>query len=297
MDKKKAREILAALLATTTVAWDESKDVLGILAALHTELNELLVNSGLYSQSTMTQLMSELDAMLLRKSLEMSDWMNKAQNRAWLRGIGSTEKTLSIVELQFVKGMSGYENHAVQQFLTIDRISGVTEEMKAQIRSQVLSGVMLEKTPQQVMAYTTNIIGIRDLRGYRQIGTTGISAKAENIVRTELMTVNNAGAWYSRGQAAQQFPDLEEVWLATGDERTRDTHLDAHGQHKKVDELFIVGDEEARFPCDPNLSPKERCNCRCTVGTYREEWGDISDIYGKLDDKIKEVIQQKRGGT
>jgi hypothetical protein len=28
----------------------------------------------------------------------------------------------------------------------------------------------------------------------------------------------------------------------------------------KIDEKFTVGGEKARYPCDNNLSPKERCN-------------------------------------
>ncbi|MBN1535205.1 MAG: hypothetical protein JW908_00630 [Anaerolineales bacterium] len=296
MDKKKAREILAVLLAATAAAWEESDEILLILAGLHNDIKNLLVNSGLYNQADLSKLMSELDAILLRRSLEMDSFMAAAAVSTWLKGAETVEKSLSLVELTYVKGLSGLEKDMIHQFLTIDRISGLTGEMRSQVESQVLSAIMLEKTPQQAMSYITNIIGIRDQRGYRQIGTTGISAKAERIVRTELLTINNAGAWHSRVQALQQFPDLQQIWIATGDGRTRFDHLAAHGQCIKVGELFLVGGESARFPGDPNLSPRQRCNCRCNVLTYREEWGEISDIVGVLDDKIKEE-RQRRGGV
>jgi len=296
MNKKKAREILSAALASTVAVWDESDEILTILSRLHADIYELLINSGLYNQVDLNRLMSELDAMLLSRSLEINRFMAAAAISTWLRGVDVTEKSLSVMELGFIKGLSGLEKDMVNQFLTIDRISGVTAEMRAQIKSQVLSSVMLEKTPQQSMSYITNIIGIRDRRGYRQIGTTGISAKAERIVRTELLTIISAGSWYIYNQAAQQFPDLQEIWIATGDGRTRLDHLAAHGQIKKAGELFVVGGEYARFPGDPSLSPKQRCNCRCRSIPYRSEWGEISDFIGVLDDKIEEE-KRRRGGA
>ena len=296
MDKKKARQLLAMLLGSTKDTWDTSDELLKILSELHGELRKLLIDSGLYTVTETEKLMAELDAIILNNSNEMSEFMKSAQLEAWMRGVDVTQNALSKVELKFVKGLSGLENPMVEKYLTTDRIVGVTEEMRAQVRSQVISGIMQEKTPQQVMSAITNIIGIRDERGYREIGTTGISAKAERIARTELLTINNSGAWYSRQQASKTFPDLLQVWIATSDDRTRFDHLMAHGQIVKIDEPFKVGGEEAYFPGDPNLSPAQRCNCRCTASPYREEWGDISEFTGDLDTKIEDEIDRRKNG-
>ena len=58
---------------------------------------------------------------------------------------------------------------------------------------------------------------------------------------------------------------MEKVWIATNDERTRPTHVEAHGQRAPLDGTFAVGDDELEYPCDPAGSPEEVANCRCRV--------------------------------
>src|SRR3989304_82624 len=150
-------------------------------------------------------------------------------------------------------GLAGGGGRRVPPFPTPSRIVSVTEEMSAAIRGQIVSGVMMESTPFEVMSVITNILGIRDLRGFREIGTTGISAKAEAIMRTELLTVQSAASWTKMADAKNRFPDLEQVWLATYHNRTRWEHIIAHGQRVKEGEPFIMGGGEGRFPRDPSL--------------------------------------------
>jgi hypothetical protein len=284
--KKEIRALLRAVLENTHQSWTEFDKVLNNFATLHDELQRLLTQSGLYSKSQTNRLLAELDYLLLRHAQEIGAFERSAYNRAWLRGRDSAERTIATFELSFAKGLTGLEKDLVNQFLTIERIKGVTDEMRALIRAQVLSGIMMEKTPIDVMASITNIIGIRDLRGYRQIGTTGISAKAERIFRTETMAIQNAGAWQANEDAQKQFPDLTEIWAATGDTRTRDTHLIAHGQVKDDGDYFTVGGYKARFPGDPDLPPAERVNCRCNTLPYREEWGTVDTVLGPLTGQI-----------
>src|SRR3989304_4303891 len=248
--KKEMRALLKAVLENTKATLDEMDAILGNLATLHDELNRLLTQSGLYSQAQINRLLTELDFLLLRHAQEIGALERAAYVRAWMRGRENVERTIATFELTFVKGLTGLENDLVKQFLTIERIKNVTDEMRLLIRGQVLSGIMMEKTPIDVMASITNIIGIRDMRGFREIGATGVSAKAERIFRTETMAIQNAGSWQAKEDARKQLPDLDEVWAATGDARTRDTHLAAHGQRKDEEGYFIVGGYKARFPLD-----------------------------------------------
>jgi HK97 family phage portal protein len=86
--------------------------------------------------------------------------------------------------------------------------------------------------------------------------------RAERIARTEITGLVNA----SHVEAYRQSGVIHEKrWLATFDERTRDTHIDADGQTVPVDGKFSVGMDMLEYPGDPRSSGAEIINCRCTV--------------------------------
>jgi hypothetical protein len=89
------------------------------------------------------------------------------------------------------------------------------------------------------------------------------------IARTETLR----SLHHSQDEAMQQLIDdgrLERdqvirVWDATGDGRTRPTHMEADGQRRKPGEAFIVGGARLRFPGDPAGPARETIQCRCVV--------------------------------
>ena len=86
-------------------------------------------------------------------------------------------------------------------------------------------------------------------------------ARSERIARTETTAAYNAGvqsAYLDEGVGYK-------MWIAIGDARTRDTHIDAHGQCVLADGEFNVGADQLFFPGDPSGSPEEVINCRCTT--------------------------------
>jgi hypothetical protein len=86
------------------------------------------------------------------------------------------------------------------------------------------------------------------------------------VARTETVGAFNAGAVDTfRQLAAVQGLDVRQVWLSTGDDRTRHTHQVADGQMVDLGERFEVGGFSAAYPADPFLPPQERINCRCTL--------------------------------
>jgi hypothetical protein len=286
---------LKKLIQASDLTWDETKLILANFTQLHKELNELVITSGQYRKGELARMLGSLDFLLHTHSEEISALAQAMQVRAWQRGTDAYDDVMKAAEIRFFKGLGGMENEMIRQFVTTDRIKGVTEEMRALIREEIVSGVMMEQTPHQVMAKITNIVGIRNERGYREIGTTGISAKAERIMRTELLTIQNAGAYTNKVETLNQFPDLQDMWLATGDARTRLSHLAAHGQKKPVDGYFTVGGWQCRFPGDPTLPAHERINCRCTSVPYREDWGPVEDLTGPLDELIDAEREQRAG--
>lgn len=86
----------------------------------------------------------------------------------------------------------------------------------------------------------------------------------ENIARTEVLGSLNAG----RDDAYRESGVVEgEEWLATQDDRTRDSHAEADGQTVGIDEQFTLhgasGDVKLDYPGDPQGPPEEICQCRC----------------------------------
>ena len=91
--------------------------------------------------------------------------------------------------------------------------------------------------------------------------------RRENIARTEELGALNHGSqelyesWGAKGHE----------WLATMDNRVRDTHAAANGQVRRINEPFDVGDVQMMCPgakTQPDGSsvpPEEVCNCRCSV--------------------------------
>ena len=90
--------------------------------------------------------------------------------------------------------------------------------------------------------------------------------RATVVARTEAIGALNAGRNDAFQAYAEDEPDeeLEKVWLATSDSRTRKTHQIADGQRVPLDQPFIVGGFPLMFPGDPSGPPQEVIQCRCT---------------------------------
>ncbi len=98
------------------------------------------------------------------------------------------------------------------------------------------------------------------------ISDVGLLSKARGILiaRTEIHSAANAAN--DAAAEAVGLGDLKREWIASIDNRTRDTHIAADGQKKARDKKFTVGASKLRFPGDPQGAPEEIINCRCTLG-------------------------------
>ena len=95
-----------------------------------------------------------------------------------------------------------------------------------------------------------------------EVGIVNRAARATMIARTEMVSASNEG----HIEAYEQSEVVEgKQWLAASDERTRDAHVTANGQVRKVRELFDVGGEKLEAPGASGGSPENIINCRCTV--------------------------------
>ena len=115
------------------------------------------------------------------------------------------------------------------------------------------------------------------------LSTTGSERwpnRAVVVARTEAIGALNAGRFEAFQVQAEQEPDIEfeQLWLATEDARTRESHQQADGQRVRLGQPFEVGGFPLRFPGDPAGPPQEVIQCRCSSLLVEQgESVDLSD--------------------
>jgi hypothetical protein len=134
---------------------------------------------------------------------------------------------------------------------------------------------------------------LQDIRSaqVRQIDRTESTwqTRSQRIARTETTGAYNAGsldAAYVEGQRVK-------VWMATGDDRTRDTHLAASGQCVPVEDDFTVGGVPLAMPGDPSGPGHETIQCRCTM-VYADSCSEASRRYGRVERGVIDEERERR---
>lgn len=122
------------------------------------------------------------------------------------------------------------------------------------VNREITQAIIQGDTMEQVARRLQNVTAM-DNRAAIRNARTAMTA-AENVGRSEC-------ASRLRGRGVP----VEEVWLATKDGKTRDSHLLLDGTKKDENGYFGVGiiDTPLRFPADPFGEPKEIYNCRCRL--------------------------------
>ena len=80
--------------------------------------------------------------------------------------------------------------------------------------------------------------------------------------RTAVTGAENAGKLDSMKRAIGLGVQLKKMWLATRDQRTRDSHAMMDGELRDIDEPFSNG---CMYPGDPDGASAEVYNCRCAM--------------------------------
>lgn len=91
------------------------------------------------------------------------------------------------------------------------------------------------------------------------------AAKMNMFARTAVNGAQNAGRVERLHETEEMGIEVKKQWLATLDNRTRDTHQALDGQERPVDEPFEVDGMKIDYPGDPNAPPELVYNCRCTL--------------------------------
>ena len=118
-----------------------------------------------------------------------------------------------------------------------------------QIQSNCLQGILQGESIPQIAERISNI-------------TLQEAKSTIRYARTMITGAENAGRTDSYKRAESMGIELEQQWLATLDDRTRDEHREMDGEHVPVGEEFSNG---CRYPGDPLGDPEEIWCCRCTL--------------------------------
>lgn len=120
--------------------------------------------------------------------------------------------------------------------------------------------------------------------------------------RTYITGAENRGRQDSYRYAESIGVDLEQMWLATLDGRTRDSHRHLDGMTRKIGEEFPNGCE---YPGDPDGPAEEIYNCRCSLvadikgfNTKASDlsWRNTSKMNGMTYSDWQEEKRKKKNG-
>lgn len=125
---------------------------------------------------------------------------------------------------------------------------------KQLIQSSVLQGILQGEPMKDIAGRFERVVGMTE------------SAAMRNA-RTAVTGAENAGRVDSYLRAEKMGIGMKQVWMATLDGRTRDSHAAMDG------EMVAPGKEfsnKCKYPGDPNGAPGEIYNCRCTLAAQVE---------------------------
>lgn len=165
-----------------------------------------------------------------------------------------------------------------RRLLTEDPAQAMTRALRdRRFDGKLRSGDLLSKTEINEMVDRYRIRYIR----YR----------AEVIARTEALRATHEGndatfmQLVDEGQLARD--EVMYQWLATGDDRTRDSHWAMNGQKRSIGEPFESGDGNLiLYPGDPRAPLSETAQCRCVrliIVGRRKFWPVVGLVTPRLD--------------
>lgn len=193
-------------------------------------------------------------------------------------GLSAVEPLQALGFSQAFYSPSAAQVNILQGFST-DLITGITSELRRGVDRQVRLAAIGVQSPFEAMKAITQEFGEAEVKQGRMV-TSGVSAKAETDIRTEMQRVFNLANQSQMTDTATRIPGLAKRWIATGDGRTRRGHLEAHKTYKDnpipVAEKYLIrnwvytkkrgwqvkGTAELMQPLDPGAPPWATINCR-----------------------------------
>lgn len=120
------------------------------------------------------------------------------------------------------------------------------------VNSEIMQGIIQGESIPKMAKRLSNVTEMNRTSAIRNARTTVTSA--ENKGRMDMLH-----------EACDKGVEMQKVWRATSDSRTRDSHAALDGAIADIDDEF---DNGLMYPGDPDGAPEEVYQCRCTL-TYK----------------------------
>lgn len=144
------------------------------------------------------------------------------------------------------------------------------------IKSSLMQSAVKGESAQQLAGRLLTVVGMNRKSAIRN-------------ARTMMTGSHNMGKLELGNEALEMGLDVRKKWIATFDNRTRNSHASMHEEVVDMDEEFSNG---LMFPADPDGDPAEVYNCRCTmVITHDPKRGGMSKE--EFKENVKENEAEK----
>jgi hypothetical protein len=197
---------------------------------------------------------------------KLKDSLLKDLGKAFEIGIEMADEPIKAAFLSISNTPISSEALRVAAVFSADLIQGLSNDVRAKVNGVLRRAALGTMTTQEAI----DEIG----RSIDKGAFKSIAARAETIVRTEVLRIQSIATQLRQEANKKTIKgtgyELFKRWLPTHDARTRASHLLAEGQTQEIDEPFTVGGEELMFPRDPDGSPENTINCRCTAESVVE---------------------------
>jgi hypothetical protein len=163
------------------------------------------------------------------------------------------------INAEMAKDIDGFTPQEITE-TEAEKYSGYTQQTvdrrkdtawnKGNLKKSVIAGSLLLLGAYAIMKRSANS-AVEKNRNSASMHNSGMGTDAENKARLDGMY-----------RAEDMGNSITKIWMATLDNRTRDSHAALDGAEIALDEIF---DNGCSRPRDPNGSPAEVCNCRCSL--------------------------------
>lgn len=136
------------------------------------------------------------------------------------------------------------------------------------INSQIFQGILQGESIEKI--------------AMRLINVTDMNWKAAiRNARTMVTAAENQGRYDAMKKVDKDGVVVFKRWIAIHDERTRDAHRELDGVEIPIDESFVNGLGEIRYPGDPQADPANVYNCRCGMRSVVKgfKWKKLGDMF------------------
>lgn len=276
------------------------RQALAMLKDLRSQVAAELANVGDdWNRFRLQEFSRSIDLLVAQYQANLGAQVRRAFRQAVIDGAETVAEPLKSLGFNVAFFRPSAEQINVALDFSADLVKKISDDVRNQINDQVRRAALGQQPPLAAMKGITQALGVEARTGIwkkRIDPVKGVAARAETDLRTELQRFYNLATYSQQQATATQIPGLLKGWVATGDARTRDSHLQAHLTYKEnpipIDQPFVLkdrqGQAELMYPGDPQAPARFTINCRCRPITIHPAVGRIgSDLDGRIAAELK----------